>query len=131
VDFLGEAFGGFNPQSDKDAALKFSLDVLLLDNRSLDLLEIVKGGNRFGGVEGVPGWTIERREHGEVLGYENWPEGARFRAYVDPTAYALAYTEFYADTPMFMRYVRAIVAVYEKHHPEYSSTTRQILEVAV
>lgn len=131
MDFLTEAFGGFDPQCDEDAALKLSLNALLLDNRSHDLLKLVKGGNRFGGVEGVPGWIIERREGSELAGYENWPGSARFRAYVDPTQYALAYPEFYADTPTFMRYVRAIVTVYEKRRPECSSTTQQILKEAL
>lgn len=119
MDYFGDAFGGFDPQSDVDAALKFSLNAILLDNRLLDLLKLVKGGDRFGGVEGVPGWIIERREDGELVGYEDWPESARFRAYVDPDEYVLAYPEFYTDKPTFMRYVRAIVDAYKRRHPEY------------
>jgi hypothetical protein len=131
MDYFVDAFGGFNPQSDLDAALKFGLNVLLLDNRSKDLLKLVKGGDKFGGVEGVPGWIIERREDNELIGYENWPENARFRAYVDPSEYALAYPEFYADKQTFMRYVRAIVSVYKGRHPDHSDNIEAILKEAI
>lgn len=39
MDYFNEAFGGFNPESDKDAALKFSLCVLVLDSRMQELLQ--------------------------------------------------------------------------------------------
>lgn len=128
MDYLKEAFGEFKPNSDKDAALKFSLGVLMLDNRVEDLLHLVMGGENFGGVEGEPGWIIERRENGETVGYESWPDNARFRAYVNPASYLLAYPEFYCDTMTFFRYVQAIVAVYVRRHPEHVGVLHKIEE---
>lgn len=130
VDYFVDAFGGFDPQSDSDAALKFCLNLLLLDDRSGDLLKLVKGGDNFGGAEGVPGWIVERREDGEFVGYERWPESARFRAYVNPSEYSLVYPEYFADEETFMRYVRAIVVSYERRHPEYSDALQAILREA-
>lgn len=129
MDYFDEAFGEFDPNGDKAAALKFSLCVLMLDNRVEDLLHLVSGDMAFGGLEGEPGWIIERRGEGENIGYESWPESARFRAYVDPDAFLLAYPEFYCDKPTFFRYVEAIVTVYMQHHPEYAEALRSVEKV--
>lgn len=126
MDYFKDAFGGFEPQSDKDAALKFSLCVLLLDNRTEELRKLVAGSEGFGGVEGDPGWIIERREDGETTGYEAWPEDARFRAYVDPDSYSLSYPEFFCEREKFFEYVQAIVAVYERRYPEHECVIRNI-----
>lgn len=123
MDYFSEAFGGFRPDSDRDAALKFSLCVLALDNRVDELLRLVEGGNNLGGIEGEPGWIIERRED------EEWPNDARFRAYVDPDCYSLLYPEFFADRRTFFRYVGALARVYKNHHPEYEAVVHRIEEV--
>ena len=52
MDYFNDAFGGFLPDSDKDAALKFSLCVLALDNRMDELLRLLKGDDNCGGIEG-------------------------------------------------------------------------------
>lgn len=129
MDYFNEAFCGFSPDSDRDAALRFSLCILALDNRVHELLQLVEGGNNLGGIEGEPGWIIERREDGETLGYENWPNDARFRAYVDPDSYSLRHPEFFADRLTFFQYVGALARVYKNHHPEYEEIVRRIEEV--
>ena len=131
MDYFKEAFGGFNPQQDKDAALKFSLCVLMLDGRTEELLRLVKGADRFGGVEGEPGWIIERREDGEQVGYEAWPDDARFRAYVEPGSYSLAYPEFFSDRQTFFRYVQAIVAEYVRRYPDKTAFANKVNEAMV
>jgi len=101
MDYLKEAFGGLNPQADKDAALKFSLDVLLADHRIDDLTKLATQRANFGGVEGEPGWMIECREYGDVRGYEHWPADACYRAYVQPEIYCLTHPEFFCDELTF------------------------------
>jgi len=47
VDYFQEAFGGFAPHRDHDAALKFALDELVVERRFDDLLCLVKGRPGF------------------------------------------------------------------------------------
>jgi hypothetical protein len=126
MDYFNEAFGGFSPQVDEDAALKFSLDVLLADHRVSDLIGLVLPASKIGGVEGEPGWIIERREEGELHGYENWPDDARYRAYVEPESYALAHPEFFCDKSNFFRYVQSIARVYVSRYPENRTTLGEL-----
>lgn len=129
MDYFNEAFGDFHPDRDKDAAVKFSLCVLALENRMPELLRLIEGGTNFGGVEGDPGWMIERREVGDTIGYEGWPDDGQFRAYVDPDGYSLSYPEFFMDQRKFFQYVGALVGVYGRRHPESSEVIRRIEEV--
>jgi len=129
MDYLNDAFGEFHPESDKDAALKFSLCILALDNRTEELLRLIERGNNFGGVEGDPGWIIERREDNEIIGYEGWPHDARFRAFVDPNTYSLSFPEFYTDRPTFFKYVKALVQAYRQQNPKQVEVIRRIEEV--
>ncbi|MCA7976823.1 hypothetical protein LGM57_10880 [Burkholderia cepacia] len=129
MDYFNEAFGGFNPESDKDAALKFSLCVLVLDSRMQELLQLIEGANDIGGVEGDPGWIIERREGDDVVGYEEWPNGAEFRAFVDPNEYSLSHPEFFVDRQTFIRYVVALMKVYRRRHHDETDVVRRIAEV--
>lgn len=126
MDYFNEAFGGFDPDSDRDAALKFSLCVLALDNRMDELLRLVKGDDEVGGVEGDPGWIIERRDDEDVGGHEGWPGDARFRAYVDPESYSLGFPEFYVDRQTFARYVAALASAYKRRNPERADVVNLI-----
>jgi hypothetical protein len=62
VDYFAKAFGGFDPSGDPDAALKFVLNAILMDNRLDELSSIVTDGHEIGALEGEPGWTLERRD---------------------------------------------------------------------
>jgi len=128
MDYFNEAFGGFYPDKDKDAALKFSLCILALDNRMEELLQLVQGVSNIGGIEGEPGWIIERREDGDIIGYEKWPDNARFRAYVAPDGYMLSYPEFFADQRIFFQYVRMLIEAYRQYHSEDAEITDRIKE---
>lgn len=127
MDYFNEAFGGFNPESDRDAALKFSLCVLVLDSRMQELLQLIEGGNDIGGVEGDPGWIIERRDEGG--GYEGWSNGAEFRAFVDPNEYSLSHPEFFVDRRIFIQYVVALMKVYRRRHHDETDVIRRIAEL--
>jgi hypothetical protein len=126
MDYFREAFGGFNPLQDRDAALKFCLDALMADERLEDLERLIICDEGFGGVEGEPSWIIECRAGYEITGYETWPDGASFRAYVDPSGYSLAYPESYFGKDTFYDYVKRIVSVFKNRHPEHAEEIRTI-----
>ena len=118
MDYFNEAFGGFDPLSDKDAAMKFCLNAVLMDCRFVDLDRLLPDVSNVGGIEGEPGWIIERRNEGDTLGYEGWPELARFRAFVEPDSYGLAFPEFFCDRSTFTSLVSSAVRAYCDRHPE-------------
>jgi len=120
MDYFKEAFGGFDPQIDMEAALKFAIDLVFADDRIEDLIKVIALESDIGGIEGEPGWIIEHRERQDTQGYETWSKEATFRSFVDPDVYPLAHPEFYCDDQMFRIYVESIAAVYVVRHPEQS-----------
>lgn len=129
TDYFNEAFKGFDPRTDKDAAMKFCLNAVLMDRRFADLKEILPNDTDLGGVAGEPNWIIERRNEGETKGYENWPQFARFRAFVDPDSYALAYSEFFCDKTTFEKFVSSAIQAYCDRHPERGQEVESILQI--
>ena len=115
MDYFNEAFGGFDPQNDSDAAVKFALNMIFMDERFGELSHLLNDGDPLGGIEGEPGWIIERRDggaSGQMPGYADWPANSSFRAYVDPTCYKLAYPEVFLEGRLFCTYVSKIVEAY-------------------
>ncbi len=115
MDYLQTAFGGLDPQTDRDAAVKFALNVILMDARLHELSCLLIDGHNIGGVEGEPGWIIERRDtgpSGELPQYTNWPANTRFHVRVDPAAFELAYPDAFFEAPEFRRYVQKAVDAY-------------------
>jgi hypothetical protein len=115
MDYFNAAFGGFAPHHDEDAAVKFALNVLLMDNRLQELAELVVDGNRLGGIEGEPGWMLERRDVADEdneAAYPDWPAGARFKASVDEDAYTLRQPEFFMNREAFMKYLVLAIEAY-------------------
>lgn len=97
-------FKSFSPQLDLDAAVKFSLNCILMEDRIEHLSWLATDGHQCGGVSGEPGWEVERRDSrspADASGYESWPDWASFRAYVDPNAYSLAHPELYMSGESF------------------------------
>ena len=128
MDYFNEAFGGFNPQADRDAALKFCLEAILADRRFVDLDKLLPVKTTCGGIAGEPSWIIERRDEGETNGYESWPEFALFRAFVDPDGYELAYPEFFCDKSTFAKFVCSAMRAYCDRNPEHSEEAKLILQ---
>jgi hypothetical protein len=128
TDYFTEAFNGFEPHKDKDAAIKFCLNAVLMDCRFIELEIVMNDGVEIGAMEGPPGWIIERRDDGATKGYEDWPDFARFRAFVDPDSYELAYPEFFCDKGTFETFVSAAVRAYCHRHPERSCEVASILQ---
>ncbi len=120
MDYFKTAFGGFAPHRDEDAAVKFALNAVFLDNRLEELVEVVVDGSQFGGIEGEPGWMLERRdvadEDNEVA-YPDWPAGARFKASVDEDVYRLLHPECFMSREAFMKYLLQAIDAYVAAHP--------------
>ena len=115
MDYLQQAFGGLNPQTDQDAAVKFALNVILMDGRLRELSCLLIDGHDIGGVEGEPGWMIERRDTGltgELPYYSEWPMNARFHVHVEPSAFELACPDMFMTAHDFYRYVGRAVDAY-------------------
>lgn len=129
MSYFKEAFGGFAPHLDEDAAVKFALNVILMDHRLDELTKLLTDGDEIGGVEGVPGWIIERRDSGssgELAYYSSWPPGVSFRAYVDPGEYELANPEFFMDESIFHQYVESGLKAYICANPDRASTAGEV-----
>lgn len=123
MDFFQMAFGGFSPQEDPDAAVKLCLQALAADHRLSRLAALLTEGSDIGGIEGEPGWLLERRDDGDMApGYVAWPGGAKFRAFVDLDAYELATPERFYARSEFSRFVRAIVDAYIARYPDRADT---------
>lgn len=121
MDYFKEAFGGFSPPHDADGAVKFALNALLMDHRTDELVPLLTDGHDIGGVEGDPGWIMERRDVGEsgnMPGYLNWPAGKYFRAHVDDDAFKLGFPEFFMDRDTFHKYVSMALRAYVQLNPE-------------
>ena len=129
VDYFAQAFGGFDPSGDPDAALKFVLNAILMDDRLDELSSIVTDGHEIGALEGEPGWTLQRRDSGpagDMPGYRNWPQGASFRAYVDPDEFRLGHSEAFASSIAFHNYVRNVLTAYVARNPASENVARAI-----
>ncbi len=118
--YFKAAFGDFAPHRDEDAAIKFALNVVLMDNRLQELAELVVDGSQFGGMEGEPGWALERRDiadEGNEAAYPGWPEGARFMASVDEGAYRLQHPQCFMSREVFMKYLVPAINAYVAADP--------------
>lgn len=130
MDYLQQVFGGLNPQSDPDAAVKVALDVIFADNRLNELSCLLTEGNDIGGVEGEPGWLIERRDMGpagELPYYAGWPRNARFHVHVEPTEFELAYSDMFMTAGDFGSYVEKAVDAYLVENPTKVNVAQLII----
>ncbi|MDO9404668.1 MAG: hypothetical protein Q7T87_11615 [Polaromonas sp.] len=115
MDYFQQAFGGLNPQTDQDAAVKFALNAILMDARLHELSCLLIDGHDIGGIEGEPGWIIERRDTGptgELPYYSEWPMSARFHVRVEPAEFQLAYPDMFMEARDFHRYVGRAMDTY-------------------
>jgi hypothetical protein len=133
TDYYDEAFGGLDLSEDPDASLKFVLDEIVTSGRLDELAIILTDGHRIGALEGDPGWMLQRRDSGpggDMPGYQKWPQGASFRAYVDPDELNIEHPEAFANNSVFHKYVRDIVAAYVARNPAKQEAVRTILSLA-
>lgn len=117
-DCYQEAFGEFDPQGDHFFAAKLAVSVLAMEGRFDDLANLLTEGHAVGAVEGCPGWTIERRDSNVIKvvgGYDEWPKGKSYRAYVDPDEFSLAHPEVFLDAKVLNNYVEQVVIFYSRN----------------
>ena len=120
MTYLNDALGAFHPQVDQDAAVRFAVSILFSDKRFTELSYLLTEGHEIAGVEGDPGWLIERRDldrSGEHSKYAEWPKNMQFHVNVDPNLYELAYPDMYLEKKEFYRYVGQALSVYAAHYP--------------
>jgi len=132
MDYLQEAFGGFNPQVDQDAAVKFALNAILMDERLSELSCLLTDGHEIGGVAGEPGWIIERRDTGPSGAhtyYADWPKNAYFHAHVDSSGYELAYPDMFMDVAVFHRYVSEAIKAYVANNPSKVDIAQSVISL--
>lgn len=134
MSYFESAFGTFNPQTDSDAAAKFILNIILMDDRLDELRRLITDGDELGGMEGEPGWNIERKDMSALdnnIGYENWPSGMNFHMYVDPASFELAFPEKFMTTDEFFGLVRlAITAFISKNLIRVEAAQRIIAQIS-
>jgi len=127
-DYSHDAFGGFFPQSDEHAAAKFALNLLAMDDRIGSLVDLLTEGDPLGALGGEPNWELERRDDGDMaIGYATWPRGAKYRAWVDPDAFDLAWPERFYRKAEFHQLIRAIIDAYLARNPHQA---QQVAKVA-
>lgn len=127
-DYFRDAFGGFFPDSDKDAAAKFALNVLAMDDRIESLVKLLTEDDPVGTLGGEPNWELERRDDGNTaVGYADWPRGAKYCAWVDPAAYPLEWPGRFYGKAEFHQLVRAILDAYLARNPRQA---QQVAKVA-
>lgn len=113
MDYFNIAFGGFEPQKDQDAAVKFALNCLVNDEMLEALESLLAPESQVGGIAGEPGWMIERRDtDSNDTSNIKWPTNSAFRVFVDPDVFELAAPEFYMDRQSFKKYVKAVINAY-------------------
>jgi hypothetical protein len=123
MTYFDSAFGGLNPRKDEDAAIKFILNAILMDGRFEALARLLPDGSPIGGIEGEPGWNLDRRSDADFQNpaYAEWPAHAQFRAHVDPMGYELEHPECFVDRQTIHRYISAALASYLEKNPGRAS----------
>ena len=133
MDYFAEAFGGFDPPGDPDGALKFVLNAILMGDRLDELSSILTDGNEIGPLEGEPAWTLQQRDSepsSERAACRSWPQGAMFRAYVDPGQFRLGHSEIFERRDALRGYVRNALAVYVARNPPKEDAARAVSSLA-
>ena len=126
MNYLENAFNGFNPQVDRDAAVKLALSIIFMDERLVELSFLLCDGHEIGGMEGDPGWIIDRRDLGSSS-YASWPKNTHFHANVDPRGYELVFPDFFMEVCEFHRYVNKALQEYLASNPARSNENEKII----
>lgn len=115
MDNFNDAMRDLNPRSDPDAAVTLALGSILMNSRLHELACLLIDGHDIGGIEGEPGWIIERRDTGPTGNlpyYSKWPINARFRVHVEPAAFELPDPEIFMKAHDFYLHVERSLDLY-------------------
>ena len=128
MDYFLMEHGGFQPQSDQHAAVKFSLQSILTNHRLDELSNLLPEGGKIGQLEGDPGWSLERRDSFDLQGFERWPVKADFRAYVFPESFQLAYPEKFYDRATFEAFIILAINSYLAQPDHSKNDAKRVLQ---
>jgi hypothetical protein len=111
-----------------EIAFRLALRSILWNHRLADLRELVTDGHDTGGLEGDPGWILERRdENATHPALSTWPQWARFRAFVDPAEFHLQQPECFLDRAGFADLARPLLREYLEARPDKEELVKDIL----
>ena len=108
MDHLHAAFGAFEPQRDPLAALKFSVNVVLMDGRIDDLALMLQAGSPVGGLGGEPGWELDRVDR----------DALEFVARVDREKFSLAHPVLRCNRAELLAVLDPMLAAYAAANPQ-------------
>lgn len=129
--FARDAFDGFLPSVDRDAALKFALTRVFTDGLLEYMIRLLDPQDAVGEIGGDPGWEIEQRtaDAPDRTAYATWPPQASFRVFVDPEGFALAHPEAFCSADEFATYVRRAAAMRARQRPDELPLITRILDL--
>lgn len=128
MDYWWDAFGEYEPHKDREAAIKFALNLILADDRLEHLSRLLTDGDSIRVLSGEPGWELERREpRVHPSHYSDWPDNAKFWAHVDPNEFELAHPDTFLTREQLHEYVRKIINVYIAKNPSKLELAERVL----
>ena len=129
MDYFKEAFGDYSPHSDPYFAAKFATNILFMDGRFTELASLLTDGHEIGGIEGEPGWLLERRDTlapADEPYFSAWPNGAVFRAFVDPDSFELGRPEVYLRRDEFCELLRQLTKAVAVKDPGKAAAASEV-----
>lgn len=129
MDLYDAAYGRPVYRDDPDAAVKIALAAIGRELRRMlgALGNLLTVNGPVGEVEGDPGWSLERRVEGNAMpGYAAWPEGAAYRATVDPMVFGLGTSQQYYDRDSFHLLARQMLDAVEQLNPGHASAVAAV-----
>ncbi|WP_295978312.1 hypothetical protein [uncultured Variovorax sp.] len=89
---------------------------------------LLTDGHENGGIEGRPGWLIERKDKlsSGISIYSTWPKNADFHVHVEPSALEHGYPDIFMSAEDFCHYVRMIIKAYLMSDAANENIARQI-----
>lgn len=129
MDIYDTAYGRPAYRDDPDAAVKVALAAIGREPRRMlgALGNLLTANGPVGEVEGDPGWSLERRDKGNAMpGYAGWPEGAVYRASVDPMVFGLGTPQQYYDRDSFQLFARQMLDAVERLNPGQASAVAAV-----
>jgi len=127
MSYALEAFGPEHLYSDKHGALKYSLDLALMDHRLPELAKLISEDPRHTEISGDGGYCLERLNFDDPT--LTGPKNAAFRAFVEPSEHELTYPEGYCKRAEFLSYVERAVLAYARVNPARADEVAAVLEL--
>ncbi len=127
ADYMEDAFGGW-PVSGPDAPIKHILNHIFSCNMLETLAQFLSDtpvffGREVSGITGDPGWSFDRPSPKDPPG--EWPEGADYKAELDPEVYEAPHAFFMSRETLF-QYIGLALPIYCARHPDKADKVRAL-----